>query len=610
MNKKILISILIACVLLAGSAFAYPFVKGALIKSDPVNHLLYATMKSSSHAYDMSFTSSIGLEAQMLKEVVGFSEDPKAMETFIQSVLGNFEAKGQIQFAMDPITHQMKFYENILLAYQEDDLISLELGYLEDMAFIRSKELYGKALTMSKSDLTDLLEEELDLTLKDFTLTKYIDLIRDNKSAHYKAFMKNQDLYLEHIRALLKDLEKTGKEKVTTSDGKSYTCDTLSVAMDFDALFAFYVETLNTAKNDEHLKALVKEKVIGILELMKSSSDYAFFDLSLSEVDEAIASVEADFDKVWAEAIDEIIYSYQLITFPGSTMVLKVAIDSKYQIRAYSQTLSFEGVSVSQKLTVNAYGNKVLFNEAPKFSESLALKRMMTDTSYATDAAKDFTENGLLKFLENSALERTLEDIKKQSEVLPAAEHEEIVYGIDGFLEQMYWMIGFLNLGSMDSDWGLDLGSDDDEWDWNYDSAYWDWDLKRVGAEGFGFVDIPSDWDEDASFDFYIYTSPSADSSITLHALPLDGNAPEDIADAILSDLEDEGYEDLLIEHKYFAGFSAIAVSAFDYNTGNDFYAWVFDGEDDLLHVIVLETTGFDFLQYLYMIEDTFYLNN
>lgn len=610
MNKKILISLLIACVLLAGSAFAYPFVKGALIKSDPVNHLLYATMKSSSHAYDMSFTSSIGLEAQMLKEVVGFSEDPKAMETFIQSVLGNFVTKGQIKVSMDPKTHQMKFYENVLLAYQEDDLISLELGYLDDLAFIRSKELYGKALTMSKSDVTDLIEEELDVTLKDFNLSKYIEHIKDPKSEHYKAFMKNQDDYLKHIRALLKDIEKTGKEKITTADGKTYTCDTLSVSLDFNAFVAFYIDFLDTAKNDEHLKALVKEKIIGILELMKSSSDYALFDLTLSDVDEAIASAEADFDALWTEAIDELIYTYQLITLPDSSMVLKVAIDSKYQIRQYNQTLSFEGVSVNQTLTINAYGNKVVFDETPKISESISLKRMITDTSYASEVAKDFTENGLLKFLENSALERMLEDIKKQSEVLPADEHEEVVYGIDGFLEQMYWMISFLNLGSMDSDWGLDLGSDDDEWDWNYDSAYWDWDLKRVGADGYGFVDVPSDWDEDASFDFYIYTSPSADSSITLHALPLDGNAPEDIADAILSDLEDEGYEDLLIEHKYFAGFSAIAVSAFDYNTGNDFYAWVFDGEDDLLHVIVLETTGFDFLQYLYMIEDTFYLNN
>ncbi len=608
MNKKILIALAVVLAIAVSAVFAFPLVKGALIKSDPVNYLLYANLQTAKQgSVDGTVEFTFNLSQDMLADLASVSDDPKAMEAFVTGILNSVSGKARIKMAYDAKTNALSFYEQVQMTYNNDSLLSLELGYWDETAFLRVPELYGKSLTMTKSDVNKMVKDNYSMELDDIKFGDYLAIITNTKTPEYKALEKNKDVYIDLVKSLYKDVKRGDKKTVVTETGKSYTCDTLEVTIKISDVFDFYVDLLDQVGKDEHAKAYAKQMMTALLNHFKASKDYVIFDMLESDVDALLEAIETDFDDAWLTMFKEMAYAFQFMPFTDQTFKTTVAIDKSFMIREATTSFELEGVSMVQRIVYNAYGKDVVFDSLPKTSESVSLVKLVEDTSYADDAMNDFMTNGISKYLENSALTKALEDIKEKSKVLPAHESDELIYSIDNLLEQFQWALMFFSLSdigdSLFGDYGYSY--DDSDWDWDWDS-YYDETLERIGLSPYGFVDLPEHWFISGYYEFAIeMMSTDIDGYITMYLFDDTENDVASLTQFIYEDFLNNDYEDLYTSEYYIGYYDSNIVYGYNGYDYLDTLCWIFESHLGI-HVVKLEIDPYDFYDYVYYIEETY----
>ncbi|GAU77550.1 hypothetical protein [Fusibacter sp. 3D3] len=452
MNKKSIIAIVVLVICVVAGGIGYPMIKGYMIKKDPVNYLMYASTQNQSDAVDASITGSLSMDDEALSQMTAYmSSDPEAMSLFVKGIVEEVNFNGRVKFGMDLDNKKINFYENVGIQYGQNKLVSLELGYIDEQLFYRMPEIYSKSFIMTKSELFDLIKEEQDVDLSKVSWDKYLDLLKLENDADYKAILKDKAKYEDLIRLFLADLKANGTTEVTLEDGTVLKCDLLETDINFDQMIDLYVQLFKTVKEDQNVKTLVKKKALEALNIMLETEDYKLMMLEESEVKDAIEKINTDFETSWNEMLDTLVKTYEDIQSDTTlTQDMNVnyhmafAIDKKYMLRQYQMKANANGVLVDQTVTYNAYGSDVKFDETFSADEKVSVKEMILDPVYTEEIKTDVISNGLSAFLSSEAFTTTVKDIKEKASVLPAEESQQIVESLDYVLDNQEMIINML----------------------------------------------------------------------------------------------------------------------------------------------------------------------
>jgi hypothetical protein len=443
MNKKsIIITVAVLCVVVVG-ALGFTLGKGIIIKSNPVNYLLYSATQNNHTAYDATLKASLSVdEATLTDSLSFFSAEPEAMAKFVTSLVDQISFSGDIVMKTNMDQKELFLTEALSINYADQPLIDFGIGLTQEQIAIESKTFYDKSFTMSKAELFQMIKDESGVDLSELHFNKYIDLFDMEKDPLFKALVKDYKGYETILRDALVNLEKGDKVSVLLSNGKEIKCDELQVSMTMDELLKLYVDLLSEAKTDENLKALLKSKTIEVLNLVISSEDYKILQIEKSEVEAAIVEIDTNFDTEWNKAMDEMIATYQDAQYQLSqsmvdigTYNIKVAIDSKYNIRQLSYAMDMMGFNMVQTVTYNAYDNDVVTKPLSQPENSIAIMDMMKDEDLASEIGNDMVDQGLTNIIEGEALNLLMSDLKTYSEILPADERDSILSLVDYFFE-------------------------------------------------------------------------------------------------------------------------------------------------------------------------------
>lgn len=443
MNKKSIIAIaIVLCVVIVG-AVGFTVAKGIIIKSNPVNYLLYSATQNKHTAVDSTIKANFAIDETAMVDSLGyFSADPEAMAKFVSSLVNKLAISGHVVMKSDIEKNEFFLKEDLSLDYADKSMLNFGMGLTQEQLAIESKTLYNKSFTMSKAELFQLIKDESGIDLSALQFNKYIDLFKMEKDPLYKALVKNYKGYETILRDGLVNLEKGEKVNVTLSDGKTVKCDELKVSLTMDEMLKLYIDLLNEAKTDENLKALIKSKTIEVLNLVISSEDYILLQLEKADIEKAIEDIDTNFDTEWNKAMEEMVTTYQDAQYQLNQALvetgaydIKVAIDGKYNIRQMSYSFDMMGFKMEQNIVYNAYDADVKTDALVAPQDSISIMSLVEDEALATELGYDIVDQGLTNVIEGEALNQLMTDLKANSEMLPADERDSILGIVDYFFE-------------------------------------------------------------------------------------------------------------------------------------------------------------------------------
>jgi|GEM_PF-1568591 len=443
MNKKMTIAIAAVLGVIMVGTLGFTAVKGLIIKNDPVNHLLYSAVHSKYEAVDATMSGKLFIDEAALSETLGFfSQDPVALSKFVSTMFNNVAFTGDIKYKMDADANKYYLKEAMALNYADKPLIKMGMSLYEEQLLAYSETLSDKTFVLSKKELFDMINEQSEIDLNKLELNKYIALLNLENDPLFKALKKDTKGYEAIVRDGLKSLKKMDKTEVLLSNGQTVKCDTLEMTLTTDEMTKLFIDMFNEAKSDIELKALVKGKMVEILNLIMTSEDYLILKMDASDITDAITNIETNFEELWNGTLDEMIFAYQDAqyelskTMPNdSNYVVRFAIDSKYTIRKMDYATTIMGIGIEQSITYNAYNDDVKIEEVLDPEKTVSIKQMAEDKAFATEIGKDVLDYGLTTIIDGEALAMIMDDLKVNASLLPEFENKTIMEMVDYFYE-------------------------------------------------------------------------------------------------------------------------------------------------------------------------------
>jgi len=356
---------------------------------------------------------------------------------------------------MDLDAKEFYLKESMSLNYSDKSLLKMGVSLYDDQLLVYSETFSDKTFVISKKDIFDMINTESQMDLNALNLDKYIDILNMEDDPLYKAFLKDNKGYETILRDGLKSLKKTGKSEVVLSNGKTINCDTLEMSLTMDEMTKLAIDVFNEAKSDIELKELVKEKMIEGLTLMIESEDYVLLKIDESEITTAIEDIKTNFDELWNNSLEEMIFAYQDAQYElGKTMsndsnyVIRFAIDSKYNLRKMDYTTSVMGIGIEQSVTYNAFNEDVKIDEVLDPEKTVNIKQIVEDEVFASEIGMEMLDQGLTNIIDGEALTMIMDDLKTNAALLPEAENQSIMGMVNYFYENKESLKDMI-LGSM-----------------------------------------------------------------------------------------------------------------------------------------------------------------
>lgn len=456
MNKKMIIAIVAVLGVVLAGTLGFTVVKGIVIKSDPINHLLYSAVQNKYEAVDATMSGKLLIDETVLSETMGaFSTDPVGLSKFMSSMFNKVAFTGDIKWKMDLDSKAFYLKEAMSLNYSDKPLLKMGVSLYDDQLLAYSETFSDKTFVLSKKDIFDMINAESEIDLNALDLDKYIDILNMENDPLYKALMKDNKGYEAILRDGLKSLKKTGKSEVVLSNGKTINCDTLEMSLTMDEMTKLAIDVFNEAKADIELKELVKGKMIEGLTLMIESEDYVLLKIEESEITTAIEDIKANFDELWNSTLDEMIFAYQDAQYElsktmsnDSNYVIRFAIDSKYNLRKMDYATSVMGIGIEQSVTYNAFNEDVQIEEVLDPEKTISIKQIAEDEVFASEIGMEMLDQGLTNIIDGEALTMIMDDLKTNAALLPEAENQSIMDMVNYFYENKESLKDMI-LGSM-----------------------------------------------------------------------------------------------------------------------------------------------------------------
>lgn len=599
MNKKVIIGIVAAVALVFTAVFAYPLVKGNAIKKDPTNYLLYAMTQSYGEAMDMSYNMGMDVSPEALADMAMSSEDPEAMSAFIASIIKELSINARIQSSSNLNEGKFNFYEDFNLSYGKNNLISFNFGFVDGLGFAQSPQLYPKSFVVDSADLKNWIKESAGMDLEGMKLSNYTKHLDVAGTSEYKAFTKGYKAYEPALKEMLTGLKPGDPIDVVTVDNKTIKCDTLVMDADFKNLIKGYTAIMKVAKDDAQLKALAKNVLINLINELKATKDYEKFDLTETDITDALDELNQNFDSAWNEGFDEIIKAYEeidlmMIDLPEDfKMNLSFAIDKDFKLRQMVFTSTIEQFKTVQTITVNSYGKDVVVQK-PKTDATLKVTDLAKDPEQMEALYTEMVETHLPNLIESDAVKNTIDDVKKKSETLPATEKDTIYSMMDMFMENAKDTLMFMPNPFVASGLEDDFYSDEVE-------------TVSVGDSTYGTFDIPTTFEAVEADGQLSFTNPETGSTINVYAQELGDNKLIDFANQYAKLLGEElNVADVTATETYFNDYEAYEVY---YDMSSDdtvFDTLLFVDSKGVVKIVELITTSDEWLDVYFTVLDSY----
>lgn len=600
MNKKVIIGIVAAVLLVFTAVFAYPMVKANAIKKDPVNYLLYSMTQSYDDAMDMSYKMGMDVSPEALTDMTMNSEDPEAMSAFIASIVKELSINARIQSSSNLKEGKFDCYEDFNFTYGQNELLSFNLGFVDGLGFMQSPQLYPKSFVIDIADIVAFIQDSSGMNVDGIKLsnyTKHLDIMSMNE---YKNFTKGYKAYEPSIKEMLKGLSRGESTEVTTLDGKTIPCDTLVMDADFQSFFTGYKALLKVAKDDENLRSLAKAVLTNLINELKNTKDYEKLNLTEANVTEALEELNKNFDSAWNESFEEMIQVYDqidlaMIQMPeGMKLNLSFAIDKDFKLRQMTFTSAVEQFKSIQTFTLNSYGKDVVI-EKPKTGETVKITDFAKDPSKLETLYNEMIETHLPNLFESEAVKNTVNDINTKSEKLPEAEKEIIQNAVDMFIDNAKSSLMFMpNPFIADAYGDEDLFSDEIG-------------TIEVGDSTYGTFEIPSTFGAVEASGQLTFMNPETGSTINVYNADLGNNKLVDVANQYAKALGDQiNVSDITATETFFGNYEAYEVY-YDMSSENAIYnTLLFTDNTGNLRLIELITTSEEWMDVYFTILDSY----
>ncbi len=463
MNKKIITIIVLILALAVGSVFAYPKMKQAQLRKDPIKHIMYSFMQTENEtAADGTVAITFKLDEEKMLANPDFKEmeDPQAHVKFINQLLERLSLNYNVISKTDYENDDLKMYLDFGVSYKDISALDLSVNFEPYKAAIDIPQLIDKAIYIDLQKAID--ESGKDVDLQKIKLSEYLKALYE-KDEKYNALKTGLVSYEPIVKELLDGkVEKAGKGTVEINlNGKKSEVPVIQYKLNInlDDVYNTYSKIIKQAATDETAKAFVLDRIEKIENLFIGNEDYKLFDLEKEQVESGFAELKADLNKNWEESLnglaDEMLAQKQQMAELGveqdmSNMIL--SIDDNDMVRQISVDIITDAMIINEKITYNAIGDTVVVPSMPTAEESMDVIEM-TSTSEGMQELQEIQgklmENINNNIFEGEAMKAFKEDLNKDVEILPEAERQETIDSLNQAIEQMKSGLPFMLMGIM-----------------------------------------------------------------------------------------------------------------------------------------------------------------
>lgn len=238
--------------------------------------------------------------------------------------------------------------------------ISGEAFYDGSQAGIRSEELNTKWITISQSDIEDLLDEN-GLDIDDIkkaisTATEQMDSVMNSVQIDEKTQKEIRKRYSDVLKDFIKEKSKDIKSESAKVevDGKDKRCTKLTLKLDEDDVKDLAKEYLDTFAKDEQLKEIITTSANAYAKIMEEAGESSSADDITSMVDELynnIDDIKNEIDDLDFES------TVKITVYATATKVYRTDIDADIDGSEISLETTFN--KENSETVISADGTKV-----------------------------------------------------------------------------------------------------------------------------------------------------------------------------------------------------------------------------------------------------------
>lgn len=446
MNKKAIIGIVVAVIVVAVGIIGFSLGKEMMLKNDPVEYMMHALEKQyQSQSVDATFKMQMELDDDMLKMGLGnMFQNPDSALIFAKEVIGELSFSGRMVSKVDLGKHQLAYYYDMGVQYGDDVLMSVDAHLDTERLIVGSNLLPTYDFLFSKADIFESMKAETGVDFSKLELSKYVDVLSNTNDAAYKAFHANLKVYSDYARnTVLKDLKKAGSETVTLANGQSVSCDVLELEADMETMMTWQSELFQIIETDETLKALAKTRILELLNLLESSGDYAHVNMTLEQLKTTRETVETEFDIKWTQLMSELSAQYgdstALMSGQNMDVVYKFFIGPKFEIKRLTYTMDVMGNAISYVFDINAMGDAVDFNFDRTAKTPIDIKQL-EDPAYSETVNPDVATEAVTTFFDSEVFIKMLDDIEAKADALSGEDQLMVKGAVQQFKENREMM--------------------------------------------------------------------------------------------------------------------------------------------------------------------------
>lgn len=431
---KILIVILSVIVIVGGIAGGLFYAK---VYANPYNRLEAAMFKSAlAKQEDVTCRLKYTLVPDKYEESTGMPlyDDEKAMMEYANVLLQ--KAVFEINYKQDLneknlLDSQSQYSINLL--YDNEKLLDFLVGLNEEEFEFLMPSLISKTFYVTKADLF----EEIDFDYEDFDFEKYMAIIKDNNKLLKEV---DVDVYRDIFREAYEDKITKGKTvEVKLANGKTVKCKEFILDMKYDDMLDVMIDSKEALEDDEAIREYLRVTGLALLEELLESKDYKAFNIEEEDVEEAISYFEDedDFEDTYEElmvAFDDMIFELE-----NAGEEIKIdykvtyALDRKNDIRAMQMAMDMGFMKADYDIVVNSINEKVTFDTFEDNERIDVMSLVDQDEAQLMEMFEEVVVDAGDKVVANKALDKLLNDMKDNSDLLPELYREQLKMGIDEF---------------------------------------------------------------------------------------------------------------------------------------------------------------------------------
>lgn len=333
--------------------------------------------------------------------------------------------------------------------YRDDKLLNIAMVFEPWKISMGSEQLYDKLFTVDINDALEVLVVMDSGREMEIDISKYFDVLLNTEDDLYKTVESNVDPYVELIKSYLEEnvekLEDGIMEIEHNGNTEKLNVTNYRVSLDMDIYGVKLKEAAVIAKEDENLKALIKDRLFKVVDLFIESGDCEMMGTSIDMIENDINYFKDTFDEGYEAVFDAISDKYERITAEeleriDMTYEMVYSIDKNNMPRKIDIVLKSQIYDIVESVIINAVNDDVVI-EPVNYDETVDVVKWVEDPMSAQEISEEVVINGVENILNGDALNNLMMDLEINAEMLPDEIRDEFFVGIQQYFQMLSYLI-------------------------------------------------------------------------------------------------------------------------------------------------------------------------